>query len=80
MSTGCQKDRKTEIQTDRQTDRYKTERLFSLVIRIKVVQNVTRLSKSHYATMSECDLSAKLPKCQYRYIRAAKDPALVLFF
>ena len=50
MSTGCQKDsRKTEIQTDRQTDRrtdrFKTERLFSLVIKIKVVENVNRMSE-----------------------------------
>ena len=39
MSTGCQKDRKTDGQTDRKTDR-KTERLFSLVIKTKVVHNV----------------------------------------
>ena len=53
MSTGCQKDRKTEIQTDRQTD-YQTDRktdtrqketLFSLVIKIKVVQNVNGMSE-----------------------------------
>ena len=57
MSTGCQKDRKTERQkyrqtdrqtdglTDRQKDRYKTERLFSLVIKTKVVKNVNRMSE-----------------------------------
>ena len=38
MSTGCQKHRKTERQTDRLT-----ERLFSLVIRTKVVKNVNRI-------------------------------------
>ena len=41
MSTGCQKDRNIERQTDRPTDR-KTKRLFSLVIRTKVVKNVNR--------------------------------------
>ena len=46
MSTGCQKDsRKTEIQTDRRTDRFKTERLFSLVIKTKVAENVNRMSE-----------------------------------
>ena len=45
VSTGCQKDRKTGRQTYRQTDR-KTERLFSLVVKTKVVQNVNRMSKS----------------------------------
>ena len=34
-------DRMTNIQTDRQT-----ERLFSLVVKTKVVQNVNRMSKS----------------------------------
>ena len=32
-------------QTDRRTDRFKTERLFSLVIKIKVVENVNRMSE-----------------------------------
>ena len=32
-------------QTDRCTDRFKTERLFSLVIKIKVVENVNRMSE-----------------------------------
>ena len=52
MSTGCQKDRKTggqtSGQTDRRTDRHtdkKTDRLFSLVIKTKVFQNVNRMSK-----------------------------------
>ena len=45
VSTGCQKDRKTGRQTYRQTDR-KTERLFSLVVKTKVVQNVNRMSKT----------------------------------
>ena len=49
MSTGCQKDRKTERQKDRKTerqkDRYKTERLFSLVIKTKVVKKVNRMSE-----------------------------------
>ena len=49
MLTGCQKDRKTCQQTvgqiDRKTDR-KTDRLFSLVIKTKVVQNVNRMSES----------------------------------
>ena len=45
ISTGCQKDRKTGRQTYRQTDR-KTERLFSLVVKTKVVQNVNRMSKT----------------------------------
>ena len=38
-------DRHPERHTDRQTDR-KTERLFSLVIKTKVVQNVNRMSES----------------------------------
>ena len=49
MSTGCQKDRKTDRQTDGQTDRKtdrKTERLFSIVIKTRVVQNVDRISDS----------------------------------
>ena len=41
MSTGCQNDRKTGRQTDRKTDI-----LFSLVIKTKVVQNVNRMSES----------------------------------
>ena len=53
MLTGCQKakntgwqtDRQTDGQTDRKTDR-KTERLFSLVIKTKVVHNVNRMSES----------------------------------
>ena len=54
MSTGCQKDRRqagrqtdrqTDGQTDRKTDR-KTERLFSLVIKTKVVHNVNSMSES----------------------------------
>ena len=56
MSTGCQKDRKTGWQTDGQTDRQtdgqtdrkkdrKTKRLFSLVIKSKVVQDVNRMSE-----------------------------------
>ena len=39
----------SERQANRQTDRYKdrqTERLFSIGIRTKVVQNVNRMSKS----------------------------------
>ena len=40
MSTGCQKERKTDRKTDR-----KTERLFSLVIKTKVVQNVNSMSE-----------------------------------
>ena len=53
MSTGCQKDRKTDRQTDRCTDRQKdrqtdrkTERLFSIVIKTKVVHYVNRMSES----------------------------------
>ena len=47
MSTGCQKAKKTGWQTDRQKDRQdrKTERLFSLVIKTKVVKNVNRMSE-----------------------------------
>ena len=48
MSMGCQKDRNIERPTDRQTDRQtdrKTKRLFSLVIRTKVVKNVNRMSE-----------------------------------
>ena len=48
MSTGCQKDRQRDRQTARQTDRQKdrqTERLFSLVIKTKVVQNVNWMSE-----------------------------------
>ena len=42
----CQQDvRKTDWLTDRQTNR-KTERLFSLVMKTEVVQNVNRMSKS----------------------------------
>ena len=40
MSKGCQKDRNTGRQTDR-----KTERLFSVVIKTKVVQNVYQEGK-----------------------------------
>ena len=40
MSTGCQKDRKTGQQRGR-----KTEILFSLVIKTKVVKNVNRMSE-----------------------------------
>ena len=39
-----QTDRRTDGQTDRKTDR-KTKRLFSLVIKTKVVQNVNRMSE-----------------------------------
>ena len=39
-----QTDRQTDRQMDRQTDR-KTKRLFSLVIKTKVVQNVNRMSE-----------------------------------
>ena len=43
MSTGKTKtDRQTEKQTDRKTDR-KREKLFSLVIKTKVAQNVSRM-------------------------------------
>ena len=45
MSTGCQKDKKADRQTDRKTDR-KSERLFSLVSKTKVAQNVNRMSES----------------------------------
>ena len=57
--------RKSERQkcrpTGRQTDR-KTERLFSLVIKTKVVQNVNRMSENivstcQYVDMSECNFS-----------------------
>ena len=49
--TGGQKDRLTDRVTDRMTDRdgqtgKKTDRLFNLVIKTKVVQNVNRMSKS----------------------------------
>ena len=40
----CQKDKKTGRQTERQIDGQK--RLFSLVIKTKVVHNVNRMSKS----------------------------------
>ena len=44
-----QKDRPTDSLTDRQTDgqtdRQKTKRLFSLVIKTKLVQNVNRMSE-----------------------------------
>ena len=48
--TGGQKDRLTDRVTDRdgQTGR-KTDRLFDLVIKTKVVQNVNRMSKSQTA-------------------------------
>ena len=41
MTTGCQKDRKTDRQIDR-----KTERLFSLVIITKDAKNVNRMSEN----------------------------------
>ena len=53
MSTGCQKDRKTEIQTDRQTDR-RTDRLTERQIqdrkafqlfKINVVENLNGMSE-----------------------------------
>ena len=49
--TGGQKDRLTDRVTDRMTDRdgqtgRMTDRLFNLVIKTKVVQNVNRMSKS----------------------------------
>merc|ERR1712218_503315 len=49
MSTGCQKDRKTGQQRDR-----KTEILFSLVIKTKVVKNVNKKDKteSHQARIA----------------------------
>ena len=43
MPTGCEKARKTG--PDRQKDRWKTERLFSLVMKTKVVKNVNRMSE-----------------------------------
>ena len=51
MLTGCQKVSQTDRVTDRMTDRdgqtgKKTDRLFNLVIKTKVVQNVNRMSKS----------------------------------
>ena len=53
MSTGCQKDRKTGQQRDRKTGR-KTEILFSLVIKTKVVKNVNKKDKteSHQARIA----------------------------
>ena len=46
MSTGCQKDsRKTEIQTDRQTDSQIQDRKTFQLIKIKVVENVNRMSE-----------------------------------
>ena len=43
MLIGCQKDRKTSRQTERQIKR---QRLFSLVVKTKVVHNVNRMSES----------------------------------
>ena len=62
MSTGCQKDRKTGQQRDRKTGR-KTEILFSLVIKTKVVKNVNKKDKDR--------------KSSSQNSRAAKDLALV---
>ena len=45
MLTACQKDMPADSKKDGQTDR-KTDRLFSLVIKTKVVQNVNRMSES----------------------------------
>ena len=42
MLIGCQKDRKTSLQTERQIKR---QRLFSLVVKTKVVHNVNRMSE-----------------------------------
>ena len=67
MSTGCQKDRKTDRRTDRKTDtrqkERKTEILFSLVIKTKVVKNVNKKDKDR--------------KSSSQNSRAAKDLALV---
>ena len=49
MSTGYQRAKNTGWQTDGQADRKKdrkTERLFSLVIKTKVVHNVNKMSES----------------------------------
>ena len=72
MSTGCQKDRQTD--TDRQT-----ERLFSLVIKTKVVQNVNRMSKSQsdrkiYVVPGR---QTERQNDSMADSRAAKEPALV---
>ena len=49
MSTGCQKDRKTEIQTDRQTDR-RTDRLTERQIQDRKTFQLSYQNKS----CSEC--------------------------
>ena len=50
-------DRKTDEQTDRMTDR-KTKRLFSLVIKTKVVQNVNRMSENIMSVCQYVNFSA----------------------
>ena len=82
MSTGCQKDRKTGGQTDRHTDR-KTDRLFSLVIKTKVFQNVNRMSKHQSDRKEDIQSAGQTDRVTERQndsmadSRAAKEPALV---
>ena len=82
MSTGSQKDRKTCGQTSGQTDR-KTERLFSLVIKTKVFQNVNRMSKHQSDRKEDIQSAGQTDRVTERQndsmadSRAAKEPALV---
>ena len=85
MSTGCQKDRKTDRQTDGQTDRQiERQRLFSLVIKTKVFQNVNRMSKHQSDRKEDIQLAGQTDRVTERqndsmaYSRAAKEPALVI--
>ena len=74
MSTGCQKDRKTNQQTDR---------LFSLVIKTKVFQNVNRMSKCQSDRQEDIQHARQTDReteWQYNSMadsRAAKELALV---
>ena len=80
-----QADRQTERQTDRRTDRKtdrKTKRLFSLVIKTKVFQNVNRMSKIQSDRQEDIQFARQTDRVTERQndsmadSRAAKDPAI----
>ena len=93
MSRGCQKDRqrqqdirktekqadrRTDWQTDRKTD-WKTRRLFSLVIKTKVVQNVNRmLERQKRQTIRQTDRqTGRVPGRQTEMAGQLKSPPLL---
>ena len=79
MSTGCQKERQTDGHTDR-----KTERLLSLVIKTRVVQNVHRMSKIQSDRQEDIQFARQTDKVTERQndsmadSRAAKEPAALV--